>query len=121
MQAQYGDSYLSRSKIYEWIDHFKKGRTSVCDEERSGKLSTSRTENNIQAVERMVRETDESQWTTLRRLPYVWPSERSCKRKKIFIRCRSHWRGAKLVEDEINFFLTELKKKKPCKVLEPVR
>jgi hypothetical protein len=29
--------------------------------------------------------TDESQWTTLRRLPYVWPNERSSKRK-IFIR-----------------------------------
>jgi hypothetical protein len=30
--------------------------------------------------------TDESQWTALRRLPYVWHSERSSKRKKIFIR-----------------------------------
>jgi transposase len=55
MQAQYGDNCLSCSKIYEWIDHFKKERT-VCDEERSGRPSTSRTENNIQAVERMVRE-----------------------------------------------------------------
>jgi hypothetical protein len=26
MQAQYGDNCLSRSKIYEWIDHFKKGK-----------------------------------------------------------------------------------------------
>jgi hypothetical protein len=33
MQAQYGDNCLLRSKIYDWIDHFKKGRTSVCDEE----------------------------------------------------------------------------------------
>jgi transposase len=56
MQAQYGHNCLSRSKIYKWIGHFKKGRTSVCDEERSGRLSTSRTENSIQTVERMVRE-----------------------------------------------------------------
>jgi transposase len=56
MQAQYGDNCLSRSKIYKWIDHFKKGRTSVCDEERSGRPSKSRSENNIQAVERMVQE-----------------------------------------------------------------
>jgi transposase len=56
MQAQYGDNCLSRSKIYEWIDHFKKGRTSVCDEDRSGRPSTSRTENTIQAVQRTVRE-----------------------------------------------------------------
>jgi hypothetical protein len=55
MQAQYGDNSLSSSKICEWIDHFKKGRTSVCDEERSGRPSTSRTENNIQAVERLIR------------------------------------------------------------------
>jgi hypothetical protein len=26
--------------------------------------------------------TDESQWTTLWRLPYVWPNERSSKKKK---------------------------------------
>jgi hypothetical protein len=38
------------------MDHFKNERTFVCDEERSGSPSTSRTENNIQAVERMVRE-----------------------------------------------------------------
>jgi hypothetical protein len=56
MQAQYGDNCLSRNRIYERIDHFKKGRTSVCHEERSGRPSTSRTENNIQAAERMLRE-----------------------------------------------------------------
>jgi hypothetical protein len=39
MQAQYSDKCLSRSKIYEWLDHFKKGRTSVCDEEKSGRPS----------------------------------------------------------------------------------
>jgi hypothetical protein len=53
MQAQYDDNCLSHSKIFEWIDHLKNGRT-VCDEETSGKTSTSRTENNIQAVERTV-------------------------------------------------------------------
>jgi transposase len=42
MQPQYGDNCLSCSKIYEWIDHFKKGGTSVCDEERSGRPSVSR-------------------------------------------------------------------------------
>jgi hypothetical protein len=56
MQAQYGDNCLSHRKIYEWINHFRKGRTSVCDEEGSGRLSMSRTEDSIQAVERMVQE-----------------------------------------------------------------
>jgi transposase len=45
MQAEYGDNCLSRSKIYEWTDHFKKGGTSVCDEERSGRPSASRYSN----------------------------------------------------------------------------
>jgi hypothetical protein len=56
MQAQYSDNFLSPSKIHEWIDHFKKGRISVCDEKRSGRTSASRTEHIIQTVERMVRE-----------------------------------------------------------------
>jgi hypothetical protein len=56
MQAQYGDNCSLRSKIYEWIDHFKKGRTSVCDEKRSERPSTSRTENSVQAVERTIQE-----------------------------------------------------------------
>jgi len=42
--------------------------------------------------------TDESQWTTLRRLPYVWPNER----------WRGHWVGAKLFKDA--FFSDGIKK-----------
>jgi hypothetical protein len=48
--------------------------------------------------------TDESQWTTLLRLPYVWPNERSSKRKKNFFGWRIYWRGAKLLKDATNFF-----------------
>jgi hypothetical protein len=85
MHAQYGDNCLLCSKIYMWIDHFKKGRTSVCNEERSGRLSMSRTENNIQAIERMVQKNRQITVDNIARLPYVWYSERSSKRKKIFI------------------------------------
>ncbi|GFV53433.1 ankyrin repeat and SAM domain-containing protein 1A [Trichonephila clavipes] len=41
MQAQYGDSCLWRSKIYQWIERFKQGRTSKCFEERLSSPSTS--------------------------------------------------------------------------------
>ena len=60
MQAQYGDSCLSRSKIYEWIERFKQGRTSLCDDERSGRPSTSTTEDNVQVVEGIVMERGET-------------------------------------------------------------
>jgi hypothetical protein len=54
MQAQCYDNCLLRSKLYEWIDHFKKGRTFVCDEEGSGRPSKSRIENIMQAVKRKI-------------------------------------------------------------------
>jgi hypothetical protein len=41
---------------FTWKYHFKKGRTSVCGEDRLGRASTSGTENNIQATGSMVRE-----------------------------------------------------------------
>jgi hypothetical protein len=56
MQAQYSDNCLLCSKINEWIDHFKKGRNFLCDEERSERPSASRTEDNIQAIGRVVLE-----------------------------------------------------------------
>jgi hypothetical protein len=65
--------------------------------------------------------TDESQWTTLRRLPYDWSNERRSNRKKILIRRGSHWRGAaKLVKDAPKIVLSDGIKKN-CKTLEPVR
>ncbi|GFT59240.1 hypothetical protein TNCV_3891861 [Trichonephila clavipes] len=41
---------LSQSKIYEWIEHSKQGRT-LCDDERSDSPSTPTTENNVQVLE----------------------------------------------------------------------
>jgi hypothetical protein len=52
---------------------------------------------------------------TLRRLPHVLSNERSFKRKKIFIRLRSHWRCAKLVKDATKNFSSDGIKKKHVK------
>jgi hypothetical protein len=85
MQPQYGDNCLSRSKIYEWIDHSKKGRTSVYATRRN---QEGRHRQGLRTILKLLKEqygkTDESQWTILRRLPYVWSNERSSKRKEIF-------------------------------------
>ena len=40
--AQYGQTTMSQLKVYEWVESFKSCRTSVTDEGRSGRQSTSR-------------------------------------------------------------------------------
>ena len=44
MLAQYGQSTMSQQKVYEWVERFKSDRTRVTDEGRSGRSSTSHTE-----------------------------------------------------------------------------
>ena len=44
MLAQYGESTMSQRKVYEWVERFKSGRTHFTDEGRSGRPSTSRTQ-----------------------------------------------------------------------------
>ena len=44
MLAQYGQSTMSQRKVYEWVERFKSGRTRVTDEGRSGRPSTSHTQ-----------------------------------------------------------------------------
>jgi len=44
MLAQYGQSTMSQRQVYEWVERFKSGRKRVTDEERSGRPSTSGTQ-----------------------------------------------------------------------------
>ena len=46
MCAEYGDKVLSRRIVYEWIEMFENGRTSVTDAERSGHPATATTTRN---------------------------------------------------------------------------
>ena len=46
MCAQYVDKVLSRRILYEWIEMFENGRTSVTDAERSGLPTTATTTSN---------------------------------------------------------------------------
>jgi len=48
LSAQYGDSGLPRQSVYDWIERFEHGRTSVNDEERAGRPSTSITDSNVE-------------------------------------------------------------------------
>ncbi|PNF22077.1 hypothetical protein B7P43_G08889 [Cryptotermes secundus] len=46
----YGDNAMKKMAVCKWVIHFSEGRESVTDEERSGRLATSRTEENIAKI-----------------------------------------------------------------------
>ena len=56
IQKAYGDAALSRTTIFEWHKRFREGRESVKDDELSGRPTTSRTDDNIAAVDKMIKE-----------------------------------------------------------------
>jgi len=57
MLAQYGQSTVRQRKVYEWVERFKSGLSCVTDDEgRSGRPSTSRTEDHIDRADAMIRE-----------------------------------------------------------------
>ena len=53
---QYGDRCMSGTQVYEWTEKFKNGVTSVEDSPRPGPAFTLVTEDNIAAVENVIRE-----------------------------------------------------------------
>ena len=47
---------MKKTAVYKWVKRFSEGRESVTDEERSGRPTTSRTEENIAKVHQIVSE-----------------------------------------------------------------
>jgi hypothetical protein len=54
LSAQYGGSALPRRSVYEWIEKFQHGRTSLKDEERAGRPCTSITDSNVEDARAMI-------------------------------------------------------------------
>ena len=52
--AQYGDNALSKTTVYEWIEKFKTGRTSVKHAEGAGRPSTSTSKEKIEQAQQMI-------------------------------------------------------------------
>jgi len=50
LKEAFGDKAMSQSKTFLWYERFKGGRTSVDDDERSERTSTSTTPENIAKV-----------------------------------------------------------------------
>lgn len=50
----FGSDTLKKTAVYEWHERFRSGRESVEDDERSGRPSTSKTDENINKVREML-------------------------------------------------------------------
>jgi hypothetical protein len=51
----YGDAAVSRKAVYMWFERFRGGAESTEDEQRSGLLSTSTTDENVSKINEMIR------------------------------------------------------------------
>ena len=54
LQEVYGDNMMSRTCLFEWHRRFKEGREEMEDDHRSGRRSTSRTDENVERVRQKV-------------------------------------------------------------------
>ncbi|UYV73733.1 hypothetical protein LAZ67_11000634 [Cordylochernes scorpioides] len=54
LTVTYGEATLDRSNVYRWYKMFSEGRKDVNDEERAGRPSTSKTDEKINEVEKMI-------------------------------------------------------------------
>jgi len=50
----FGSDTLKKTAVYEWHERFKSGREFVKDDERSGRSSTSKSDENINKVREML-------------------------------------------------------------------
>jgi len=51
----YGDVAVTMKTVYKWLERFRNGCESIEDEERSGRPSTSKTQENVERVSKMIR------------------------------------------------------------------
>jgi transposase len=56
IRRAYGNEAMSRARCFEWHARFKRGRTSLEDDERSGRPSTSSAPKNVETIRRLVHE-----------------------------------------------------------------
>jgi hypothetical protein len=56
IKQAFGDDALAQPQIYNWFNRFKNGRTSVDDDERSGRTSIGTMTENVAKVREVIRE-----------------------------------------------------------------
>jgi len=55
LKLAYGDASVTMETVYKWLERFRNGCESVEGEDRSGRTSTSKTQENIKKVREMIR------------------------------------------------------------------
>jgi len=55
LKLVYGDAAVTKKTVYKWFERFRNGCESVEDEERSGRLSASKTKENVERISEMIR------------------------------------------------------------------
>jgi len=56
LQQAYGEDCLSRTQYHEWYQRFKLGRTSIEDDPKSGRPSTSMGDDHVEKVLAVIRQ-----------------------------------------------------------------
>jgi len=56
LQQAYGEDCLSRTQCHEWYQRFKSGRTSIEDDPKSGRPSTSMDDDHVEKVLALIRQ-----------------------------------------------------------------
>jgi hypothetical protein len=54
LREAFGEHSLSWTAVFEWHSHFKVGRVSVEDDERSGRPSTSKMTENVEKIRELI-------------------------------------------------------------------
>ena len=56
LKTAYGDTALSKTRVYEWFSRFKNGEVSIEDQPRSGRPATSRSDENFDKINALIGE-----------------------------------------------------------------
>ncbi|KAJ8962827.1 hypothetical protein NQ318_001227 [Aromia moschata] len=54
LKEVYGDECLSRTQVFEWFKRFKEGRETTDDDPRPGLASTSKTDENLKKIGKLI-------------------------------------------------------------------
>ncbi|KAJ8959646.1 hypothetical protein NQ318_021833 [Aromia moschata] len=75
LKEVYGNECLSRTQVFEWFKRFKVGRETTEDDPYPGRPSTSKTDENIEQIGKLIRE---DRRLTIRGLPEITGIDKEC-------------------------------------------